>query len=109
MEWEMGLREEYLKLIKEGRKSIEGRLYDEKRRRIREGDVIIFERRLRVRVKALRIYSSFKEMLEKEGLQNVLPGAGSIEEGLKVYRQFYSEEEEKKYGVVAIEVEPIEG
>jgi len=31
----------------------------------------------------------------------------SIEEGVKVYRRFYSEEKEKKYGVAAIEVEPV--
>ncbi|MCD6558910.1 MAG: ASCH domain-containing protein [Palaeococcus sp.] len=107
MEWEMGLQEEYLRLIKEGKKRIEGRLYDEKRRRIKEGDIIIFEGKLRAKVKALRVYSSFKEMLKKEGIENVLPGVKNIEEGVQIYRQFYSEEREKKYGVVAIEVEPI--
>ncbi|RLF90227.1 isomerase [Thermococci archaeon] len=107
MEWEMGLQEEYLRLIKEGKKRIEGRLYDEKRRRIKEGDIIIFEGKLRAKVKALRIYPSFKEMLKKEGIENVLPGVKNIEEGVQIYRQFYSEEREKKYGVVAIEVEPI--
>ncbi|ALV62542.1 ProFAR isomerase-like protein [Thermococcus sp. 2319x1] len=108
MEWEMGLQEEYLKLIKEGKKKIEGRLYDEKRRQIKPGDVIVFEGRLKVRVKALRVYPSFKEMLEKEGLDRVLPNVKSIDEGVETYRKFYSEEEERKYGVVAIEVEPIE-
>jgi len=107
MEWEMGLQEEYLKLIKEGKKKIEGRLYDEKRRQIKPGDIINFEGRLKVKVKALRVYSSFREMLEKEGLERVLPNVKSIDEGVQVYRKFYSEEEEKKYGVVAIEVEPI--
>jgi len=46
-------------------------------------------------------------MLKKEGIENVLPGVKNIEEGVQIYRQFYSEEREKKYGVVAIEVEPI--
>ncbi|AEH25540.1 ASCH domain-containing protein [Pyrococcus yayanosii] len=109
MEWEMGLQEEYIELIRTGKKKIEGRLYDEKRRQIKPGDIISFEGgKLKVRVKALRVYSSFREMLEKEGLENVLPGVDSIEEGVRVYRQFYDEEREKKYGVVAIEVEPIE-
>ena len=105
MEWEMGLQGEYLKLMKEGKKKVEGRLYDEKRQKLQVGDVIVFEGKLRVKVKALRRYASFKEMLEKEGLENVLPNVGSIEEGIKIYRQFYDEEREKKYGVVAIEVE----
>ncbi|BAA29429.1 ASCH domain-containing protein [Pyrococcus horikoshii] len=109
MKWEMGLQEEYIELIKAGKKKIEGRLYDEKRRQIKPGDIIIFEGgKLKVKVKGIRVYSSFKEMLEKEGIENVLPGVKSIEEGVKVYRQFYDEEREKKYGVVAIEIEPIE-
>jgi ASC-1-like (ASCH) protein len=35
-------------------------------------------------------------------LQNVLPGIETIDEGVKIYRNFYSESDEKKYGVVAI-------
>ncbi|AAL80579.1 ASCH domain-containing protein [Pyrococcus furiosus DSM 3638] len=109
MEWEMGLQEEFLELIKLRKKKIEGRLYDEKRRQIKPGDVISFEGgKLKVRVKAIRVYNSFREMLEKEGLENVLPGVKSIEEGIQVYRRFYDEEKEKKYGVVAIEIEPLE-
>ncbi|KUH33817.1 isomerase [Thermococcus celericrescens] len=103
----MGLQEEYLKAIAEGRKRIEGRLYDEKRQGIRPGDEIVFENKLVCVVKDVRVYSSFREMLEKEGLENVLPGVGSVEDGVKVYRRFYSEEKERKYGVAAIEVEPV--
>ncbi|WP_297501544.1 ASCH domain-containing protein [Thermococcus sp.] len=105
--WRMGLQEEYLRAIAEGKKRVEGRLYDEKRRAIKPGDNIIFEDRLVCVVKDVRVYQSFGEMLEKEGLENVLPGVKSIEEGVKVYRKFYSEEKEKKYGVVAIKVEPV--
>jgi len=107
MRWKMGLQEEYLKAIAEGKKKVEGRLYDEKRQAIKPGDEIVFENKLVCVVKDLRVYSSFREMLEKEGLENVLPGVKSIEEGVKVYRRFYSEEKERKYGVVAIEVEPV--
>ena len=46
-------------------------------------------------------------MLEREGIERVLPGVHNIEEGVRIYRQFYTEEEEKNYGVVAIEIEPI--
>ncbi|ASJ05551.1 ASCH domain-containing protein [Thermococcus barossii] len=105
--WRMGLQEEYLRAIAEGRKRIEGRLYDEKRQAIRPGDEIVFENKLVCVVKDLRVYPSFREMLEREGIENVLPGVESIEEGVRVYRRFYSEEKERKYGVVAIEVEPV--
>lgn len=105
--WRMGLQEEYLMATAEGRKKVEGRLYDEKRQKIRPGDTIIFENRLMVVVKDVRVYSSFREMLEREGIENVLPGVESVEEGVAVYRRFYPEEKERKYGVAAIEVEPI--
>jgi len=105
--WRMGLREEYLMAIATGKKRIEGRLYDEKRQKIQPGDTIIFENRLMCVVKDVRVYSSFREMLERESIENVLPGVENVEEGVKVYRRFYPEEKERKYGVVAIEVESI--
>jgi len=50
-------------------------------------------------------YSSFKEMLEKEWIQNVLPDKTNIEDWVKnVYYKFYTPEDEKKYGVIAIEL-----
>jgi ASC-1-like (ASCH) protein len=105
--WRMGLQEEYLRAIAEGKKKIEGRLYDEKRQKIKPGDTIIFENKLMCVVKDIRVYSSFREMLESEGIENVLPGVKDVEEGLKIYRKFYPKEKEKKYGVAAIEVEPV--
>ena len=53
-------------------------------------------------------YSSFKEMLEKEWIQNVLPDKTDIKDWLKnVYYKFYTPEDEKKYWVVAIELKKI--
>ncbi|KAL8479495.1 hypothetical protein ACS0TY_026407 [Phlomoides rotata] len=41
-------------------------------------------------------------MLESESLARVLPGITSVEEGVQVYRNFYSEEKERSNGVLAI-------
>ncbi|WP_457614510.1 HisA/HisF-related TIM barrel protein [Methanopyrus sp.] len=103
----MGLEEEYLNLIKEGRKTVEGRVKDDKRARIKPGDKILFNRRLLVKVVDVREYDSFEEMLREEGLKNVLPNVNSIEEGIEIYRRFYSSGKEKMFGVLAIEIEPI--
>lgn len=43
-------------------------------------------------------------MLEVEGLAKVLPGVETIEEGVQIYRKFYSEEKERSNGVLAIQV-----
>jgi ASC-1-like (ASCH) protein len=40
-------------------------------------------------------------MLAGEGVERVIPGAGSEEEALEVYRRIYSQTEEERYGVVA--------
>ncbi|OEL37402.1 hypothetical protein BAE44_0001578 [Dichanthelium oligosanthes] len=55
-------------------------------------------------LKGVRKYSSFSEMLQAEIISNVLPGISSIEEGVKVYRKFYTQEKEITYGVLAISV-----
>ncbi len=103
----MGLEEEYLELIKEGKKTVEGRVKDDKRVRIKPGDKILFNRRLLVEVVDVREYDSFEEMLREEGLENVLPNVDSIEEGVEVYRKFYSSGKEKMFGVLAIEIRPL--
>ncbi|CAI5500703.1 unnamed protein product [Closterium sp. Naga37s-1] len=50
-------------------------------------------------------YPSFPSMLASEGLSTVLPGVETLEEGLAVYRRFYSEEKEHRAGVLALRVE----
>ncbi len=103
----MHVKENWLKKILSGSKVIEGRLYDEKRRRISIGDCIILRsestnREIYVYVKYLRVYPSFKNMILAEGLNRVLPGIRSIDEGIKVYYKYYSRSDEERYGVVAI-------
>uniref|UniRef100_A0A0E0R6R0 ASCH domain-containing protein n=1 Tax=Oryza rufipogon TaxID=4529 RepID=A0A0E0R6R0_ORYRU len=53
---------------------------------------------------AIRKYASFSEMLQAEMISEVLPGISSIEQGVGVYRKFYTEEKESFYGVLAISV-----
>ena len=43
-------------------------------------------------------------MLENEGLKYVLPDIKTIEQGIAVYRKFYSIEQEKEFWVIAIEM-----
>ena len=108
---EMKLRSIYFDMIKNGKKIYEGRLNDEKRQLIDVGDVITFKRESEPKdsfnavVKDLVYFDSFEEMagtlpLEKVGFIKETP-----KEVVAIYHQFYSIEEEKKYGVVAIKVE----
>ena len=49
-------------------------------------------------------YTSFKQMMETEGIDKVLPTINDIDSGVKLYRQYFTENDEKSNGVVAIEM-----
>ena len=72
---EMKLKDSPFNMIKLGKKMVELRLYDEKRRRIDIEDQIIFTRssdeneRIAVTVKALYRFASFKALFEEVPLE----------------------------------------
>ena len=89
----MKLERKWFELISKEEKIVEGRVLDEKRKKLRTGHVIEFkvvdaEKYLYAIVKSIAVYENFKELLEREGTARVLPGL-SLEEGLKVYEKFY--------------------
>jgi len=90
----MKVEEKWFKLILNEEKVIEGRLLDEKRSKMRVGDIIEIQnvgnapQTLYVRIRKMRIYKNFREMLEKEKVERVLPGL-DIESGVKVYEKYY--------------------
>lgn len=86
-------------------KTVEGRLCNEKYAKIQTGDIICVNKVVMFKVSHVSRYDSFKTMLTEEGLENVLPGIQSIQEGCDVYHKFYSREDEQKYGVVALHVQ----
>lgn len=105
--------EPYFTFLKDGQKTIEGRIRRGKYAEIRPGDEIVVYNNeetdsVEVIVKKVTTYLSFEEMLTKEPLSKLLPDAKTVEEGIGVYRKFYTTEEEKEFGVVAIEVERLE-
>ena len=60
-----------------------------------------------VRVRCVRSYTSVREMLEREPLKKILPDTETVERSLEVYKRFYTDGEQRKFGVVAIEVEKL--
>ena len=62
------------------------------------GDILQFDDTgEKVKVVNLTLYSSFQVMFESEGLKHVLPGVREVEQGVAVYRKFYSIEQEKEF------------
>ena len=98
--------------IETGEKTIELRLYDEKRRKVKQGDKITFTNidtgeQLVIKCKALYRAKSFYELFcvlknnEKMGFKH----NQSPDEMSNQMREYYSIENEKEYGVVGIEIE----
>lgn len=110
---EMKLKEKYFDMIKVGKKIYEVRLNDEKRQLIGVGDVIVFKKepnlveKVDTIVKDLIHFNSFEEMAKTLPLDKVGFFNKKIKEVVDVYHEFYSQEEENKYGVVAIKVDKI--
>lgn len=97
-------------MIKSGQKTIELRLLDEKRQKIKVGDTIVFTNTetkdtLTVTVKKLHKFASFTELYSKLDLLQ----CGYTAETVKTaspedMNQYYSLEKQEKYGVLGIEI-----
>ncbi|MEK7659999.1 MAG: ASCH domain-containing protein [Patescibacteria group bacterium] len=104
--------EPYFTFVKNGQKTIEGRVKKAWYRFVSVGDhIIIYNAEetdsIAVIVRGVRTYGTIREMLIHEPLKKLLPDVDTVEQGIRVYRRFYSEDQEKEFGVVAIEVERI--
>lgn len=110
MEHTMGLFEEHLNNIKNGRKTIEVRLNDEKRRKIKAGDTIRFikvpedGRQIRAEVLELTVYPTFKEMYDNVSAEEMGSHDDTVEEMVKDTYEIYTPEQEATYGTLAIRI-----
>ena len=100
------LHKEPFELIRGGLKTIEARLYDERRQRIDIGDEITFASRengqtLTVTVTKLHRAPTFYELFLHCGSEKF--GGTSPEETARAMEKFYTYNDQLRYGVVGIE------
>lgn len=101
----INVQEPYHSFILEGRKNVEGRLNKGKFASMNLGDILVLEpENSRFIIIEKNVYESFREMIEKEGIGNVIPDKNNIDEAVNVYYKFYTKEQEKEFGVVAIRI-----
>ena len=106
----MKLQEDPFERIKNGTKTVEFRLYDEKRQTIQIGDEIEFsklpELQEKLLVKVIDLYEeeSFAKLFKK-----VFAGGdeNEVRKKAEAMYKFYTPETEKEYGVVGIKIEVI--
>ena len=101
----MKLNESPFERIKNGTKTIEFRLYDEKRRQIKIGDKIEFSKLPELQE---IILVDVLDLYKEETFENLFKKLYSDEEEIKrknnsMY-QYYSPEKEKEYGVIGIKI-----
>lgn len=106
-------QEPYFTFLKNGQKTIEGRLQKGWYLHVAPGDHINVSNAdetdsITTEVIRVQRYKNIREMLKSEGIGKLLPDIVSIDDGINVYRRYYTAEDEKSYGAVAIEVRVID-
>jgi ASC-1-like (ASCH) protein len=109
----MKLKNDPFERIKSGKKIIEIRLYDEKRRKIKENDYIVFTNLesgeiIKVKVIKLHLFNTFKDLFDNFDIKYFGHNDNDKISYERMY-DYYTKEEEKEYGVVGIEIKLVKG
>lgn len=107
-EFEMLLAESPFNMMAAGQKTVEVRLYDEKRHRLNTGDIIKFycredkSRYITAKVIFLRRFDNFEQLFNSEHGPAAGIGNMSAKEAAQSMYEYYTREQENKFGVLAI-------
>ena len=103
----MHLESEIFALVNNNIKDIEIRLNDDKRKKLKAGDIVTITNRgnndtIKVKIIKLEYFSCFKDCINNYELKRLYNDKITKYELLNLLYKFYTKEEEKKYGIVAI-------
>lgn len=110
----MKVNSRWAQKIFSGEKTIEGRLNDaNKWGKVRKGDILVIQDHVSLVefsfiVSDIRTYPTVEDYLINEGLRNCLPGVIKLDEGVGIYRSFWPDEDIRKYGIIAFQLQVIE-
>ena len=108
---EFHLHGDVFDIVKNGKKNVEVRLNDEKRKLLHVGDTITFIKRpemnekISAKVTGLKYYDNFSDLVDSYDMERLYLNNYTKEMFLNELLRFYPIEEQFKYGVVAIEFE----
>lgn len=111
MKHKLKLQAIYFDKIQRGEKIYEVRLNDEKRQQIKIGDTLLLQKEpglketMAVKVEDLIYFASFDALINTLPLEEIGFLGVSKVAVKNIYRQFYTKEDEKRYGVVAIKLQ----
>ena len=109
---DVSVQDPWFTLIREGLKTVEGRLNKGRFATIQKGDLVRWyvagtNKSCVTKITDIVHYKTFETMLTTEKIMQVLPGLPDVACGVKVYRQFYKKEKERQHGVLAIQLKVI--
>lgn len=113
MEMIVHLHPEVFEIVLDGNKDVEIRVNDEKRRKLHVGDTLVFLKnpdeieKLTAKVTNLVYFNNFEEVVAYYDMKRIYLEGVTKEDYINLMKKFYSDEEVKEYGVVAIEFELI--
>ena len=108
MEMVVHLHSDVFDIVKNGNKDIEVRLFDEKRSKLKVGDTLVFLKRpleeevIKAKVVELVKYNNFSEVVDNYEMKRIYLDGYTKEMYLSEMRRFYTEEDENKFGALAI-------
>ncbi len=103
----MRVKRPYYDAIMSGKKTLEVRVGYSSIKRLNSGELLQLETGHTsgvVRIKSIRIYDNFADMLATESWQQIVPQAASEKEALHLLRKIYPPHKEK-LGIYVIEIE----
>ena len=105
----MSLQNQYFCLIKQGKKNIELRLWDDKRKKIKVGDVIVFhnanntETIVKTKVVRMQLAADFRQLSKVINISQT--GFDDTTTMLRSLKEIYPLSQQQKYQVVGIEIQ----
>lgn len=112
---EFTLQKQYLDLIKTEQKTVEGRINSGGFSNLQVGSKVkFFEGKnpksfVVCEILEVNSYSTFREMLEAEGVENMLPGVASLEKGVQIYEKIPGYKERcQRSGCVGLKIRVLE-
>ena len=102
MEMRFHLAKDIFEVVKNGTKCVEIRLNDEKRKKLRVGDKLVFldmdeKSNIETIIEELSYYKDAKEMIKYYSIEEIYLKGYTKEYFLDLLKRFYSEEEQRKY------------
>jgi len=104
----MKLSEPYYSLVRKKEKTVEIRVYDEKRQKLQINDFIEFTKQdgngpFKLKIENLVYSTNFEKSIRRSTLKKCMPNIKSVKEAVNIYHSFPNyKKNAKKYGVIAI-------